>query len=243
MVEVAERGRKIATGMCRYSAFLARVRVFCLLATFDPQCLDPGVVPVGPFDVAYGEVRRCPPMHGTRFPHRVARPRQQADGGPGVPQDLGMTAQGPQHAGAADQDPALGGATAIPQQRVQDGQAAPRLPGQDQGETEAREDIGLPIHVSGFAREPARVLELLDRLTDIAPVPEDHADGLVGDCGLRRRRVLGQHLTSGCKRFRWPRQRQGLQLVGIPGRLNAVWADRHPTNRIEYLSIPSMPSN
>ncbi len=61
------------------------------------------------------------------------------------------------------------------------------------------------IGVSGLAREPARILKLLDRFTDIAEVPQDHADGLVRDRGLRRRRVLSQHLTSGREGFRWPR--------------------------------------
>ena len=81
----------------------------------------------------------------------------------------------------------------------------PGLPGQNQGHGQAGGNIGLPVQVPGLAREPARVLELLDRLTDIAEVLEDHARRLVRDRRLRRRRVPGQHLTGGGEGLRWPR--------------------------------------
>ena len=216
VVEVGERGGQVAAGMRGQPAFLARVRVLQLLAAFDPQRLDPGVVPVGPLDIAHGEVHRRPPVQGTRFPDQVAGAGQQVDGGLGVPQGLGVTAQDVEDARPADQDPARRDAVAILQQGIQDGQAAPRLPGEDQGGSQAGRDIGFPVMVPGLAREPARVLELLDRLADIAEVPENHPRGLVRDGGLGRWRVPGQHLTGGGERLRRPRQRQGQQLVRLP---------------------------
>ena len=205
MVQVGELGGEIATGMRRYSAFLARHRVLQELATFDPQCLDPGVVTVGPLDITQGEIHPRSPVQGTRFPDRVAGTRQQVDGGLGVPQSLGVAAQDPQGVRPADQDLARLDAAVALHQGVQDRQAAPRLPRQNIGETQAGQNIGLVIGVAGLAREPARILKLLDRFTDIAEVPQDHAGGLVRDRGLRRRRVLSQHLTSGREGFRWPR--------------------------------------
>jgi len=137
-------------------------------------------------------------VHGTRFPDQIACAGQQVDGGLGVPQNLGIAAQNPQGAGPADQDSASQDAAAALYQGVQDGQAAPRLPGENPGGTQAGQDIGLLIQVPGLTREPARLLILLDRFTDIAVVPEDHGDGVVRDRGLRGRRMLSQHLTSGC---------------------------------------------
>ncbi len=76
------------------------------------------------------------------------------------------------------------------QQVVQDRQAAPRLPGQDQGHAQA----GRRRRIRGPGPRPCvrtgGVLELLDRLADIAEVPEDHAGGLVRHRGLRRRGFL-----------------------------------------------------
>ena len=130
VVEVGERGGQVAAGVRGQSAFLAGGRVLQLLAAFEPQRLDPGVVPVGSLDVAHGEVHRCSPVQGTRFPDQVARAGQQADGGLGVPQRLGVAAQDPEGVDPADQDPARGDAAAALHQGVQDRQAAPRLPGQ-----------------------------------------------------------------------------------------------------------------
>jgi hypothetical protein len=205
MVEVGERGREIATGMRRYSAFLAHHRVLHVLAARGPQRLDPGIVPVSPLDVAQGEICCCPVVQSTRFPDQVASARQQVDRCLRIPQSLGIAAQDPEGVGPADQDLADRDAAAALHQGVQDRQATSRLPGQDPGRTQAGQDIGLLIQVSGLAREPARVPELLDRFTDIAVVPEDHARGLVRDRGLRRRRVLSQHLTSDREGFRWLR--------------------------------------
>jgi len=87
---------------------------------------------------------------------------------------------------------------------VEERQAAPRLPSQNPGDTQAPEDVGLSIQISGLAREPVRILQLLDRFIDIAEVSEDHTGRLVRDRCLRRRRVLGQHLTSGRECLRWP---------------------------------------
>ena len=166
-------------------------------------------------------------MQGTRFPDRIAGTGEQADGGPGVPQGLGVAAQDVEDAGPADQDPARQDAAAALQQGIQNRQAAPRLPGQDQGGAQAGRDIGFPVQVPGLAREPARVLELLDRLADITEVSENHPGGLVRDGGLGRRGVPGQHLTSGGEGLRRPRQRQGQQLVWLPGHRNGVRDGRH----------------
>jgi hypothetical protein len=210
------------------SALQAGECVVCSLAAFEPQCLDPGVVSVGPLDIAHGEVYRCSVVQRTRLPDQVACVGQQAHGGLGVPQRLGVAAEDQEGADPADQDPAReDSATAALHQGVQDRQATPGLPGQHQRHAEAGRDIGFPVPVSGLAREPARGLELLDRLTDIAEVPEDHADRLVRDRRLQRRRVPGQHVTGGGKRLRWPRQCQGQQLVWFPGHWSGVRNDRH----------------
>ena len=102
----------------------------------------------------------------------------------------------------ADQDAAREDAAAAAlHQGVQDRQATPGLADVHQGHAQAGRDVRLPIRVPGLAREPARGLELLDRLTDIAKVPEDHAGRLVRGRRLRRRRVPGQHLTGRSERL------------------------------------------
>ena len=93
VVEVGERGRQVAAGVRGQSALLAGGCVVRLLAAFEPQRFDPGVVAVRPFDIAQGEVDRCSPVQGTCFPDRVAGAGQQADGSSGVPQGLGVMAQ------------------------------------------------------------------------------------------------------------------------------------------------------
>ena len=227
VVEVGERGGEVAPGVRGQSTFLARNRILQLLAAFDPQRLRPSVVPVGSFDIAHGEVHRCPPVQGTRFPDQIAGSGEQADGGLGIPQGLGVAAQDVADAGPADQDPAGRDAVAALQQGIQYRQAAPRLPGQHQGGTQAGRDVGFPVKVPGLAREPARVLELLDRLADITEVSVNHPGGLMRDGGLRRWRVPGQHLTGGSERLRRPRQRQGQQLIWLPGHRNGVRDGRH----------------
>ena len=209
------------------SAFLAGGCVVRLLTAFEPQRLDPGVVPVSPLDIAHGEVDGCSPVQGTRFPDQIAGTGEQADGGAGVPQGLGVAAQDVEDAGPADQDPAGRDAVAALQQGIENRQAAPRLPGQDQGGAQAGRDIGFPVQVPGLAREPARVLELLDRLADITEVSENHPGGLVRDGGLCRRGMPGQHLTRGGEGLRRPRQRQGQQLVWLPGHRGGVRDGRH----------------
>ena len=205
IVEVGERSREVTTGMSRQPAFLARRRVIRLLTAFGPQGLDPGVVSVGPVDVAHGEVRRGPVVQGTRFPDQVARVRQQVNGGPRVPQSLGVATHDPQSVGLADQNPAGWDTAAVTQRRVEDSQSMPRLPGQEQGHAQAREDVGFPVHVSGLARKPLRGLQLADCFTDITEVPEYHADRLVRDRGLRRGGVPSQHRAGGGEGFRWLR--------------------------------------
>ena len=166
MVEVGEGGGEVAAGVRGYSAFLARVRVLQLLATFELQRLDPGVVSVGSLDIAHGEVCRCSVVQRTRFPDQVACAGQQVDGGLGVPQSLGVAAQDKKAPTLRIRiRPAGTPRLLCSSQGVQDRQAALRLPGQNQGHAQAGRDIGLPIQVSGLAREPARGLELLDRLT------------------------------------------------------------------------------
>jgi len=103
----------------------------------------------------------------TRFPDQVASARQQVYGGLCVPQSLGIAAQDPQGVGPADQDLAGWDAVAALHQGVQDRQATPRLPGQNPGRTQAGLDIRFLIQVSGLARGPTRIPELLDRFTDI----------------------------------------------------------------------------
>ena len=203
MVEVGKGGRQITAGVRRYCAFLARGRILQMLATGSPQRLDPGVIPVSPPDITQGQICRGSPVPGTHFPDQVAWARQQVNGGLGVPQGLGVAAEVVQGAGPADQDFAGRDAPALLHHGVQDRQAAPGLPGHYQGGTQAGEDLGLVIGVSGLAREPARLFKLLDRFTDIAEIPEYHSDRLVGDRGLRRRRLPSQHLASGREGFRW----------------------------------------
>ena len=226
MVQVGERGREIATGMRRYAAFLAHHGVLHALAARGPQRLDPGVVPVSPLDITQGEIRRCPVVQRTCFPDQVASAGQQVYGGLRVPQSLGIAAQDPQGVGPADQDLAGRDAATALHQGVQNGQATSRLPGQNPGRAQAGQDIGLLIQVSGLAREPARIPELLDRFTDIAVVPQDHAGGLVRDRGLRRRRVLSQHL---------PERPRGLPMAAIaPG--PAAHPPRPPERRAGRLT-------
>ena len=205
MVEVGKGGREITAGVRQYCAFLARGRILQVLATCGPQRLDPGVIPVGPPDITQGQVRRGSPVPGTHFPDQVAWARQQVNGALGVPQGLGVAAEVIQGACPADQDFAGRDAAALQYHGVQDRQAAPGLPGHYPSGTQAGEDLGLVIGVSGLAREPARIFKLLDRFTDIAEIPEHHGDHLVGDRGLRRRRLPSQYLTSGREGFRWPR--------------------------------------
>ena len=232
MVKVGKRGGKVAAGISRYSAFLARGRVVRLLPAFDPQCLGPGIVPVGPLDIPHGEVYRCPPDHGTRFPDQIACASQQPDGSLGVPQRLGVAAENIVGADPSDQDTASRDAAAACQQGVQDRKAAPRLTGQNQGHGQTGGNVGLPVQVTGFMREATRGLELLYSLADIAEILEDNPRRLVCDRSLRRRRVPSQHLAGGGEGLRWPRQRQGQQLVRIPSRRNGIRCDRHLTNRI-----------
>jgi hypothetical protein len=227
VVEVGERGGQVATGMCGQTAFLARVRILQLLTAFGPQRLDPGVVPVGPLDVAHGEVDRCSPVQGTCLPDQIAGAGEQADCGLGIPQGLGVTAQDVADGGPADQDPACRDAVAALEQGIQYRQAAPRLPGQHQGGGQTGRDIGFPVKISSLARGPARLLELVDRLTDITEVSENEPGGLVRDGGLCRGRVLGQHLMGGGERLRRPRQGQGQQLVWLPGHRGGVRDGRH----------------
>jgi len=228
MIEVGEGGGEVAPDVRGQPALQAGERVVCSLAALEPQRLDPGVVPVGPRDIAHGEVYRCSVVQRTRRPDQVTCAGQQAHGGLGVPQRLGVAAQEVKGADPADQDPAReDAATAALHQGVQDRQATPGLAGQHQGHAQAGRDIRLPVRVPGLAREPARDLELRDRLADVAEVPEDHAGRLVRDRRLRRRGAPGQHLAGGGESFRRPRQRQGQQLVGLPGHWGAVRNDRH----------------
>ena len=227
MVEVGERSGEVPAGVRGQSAFLAGGCVVRLLAAFEPQRLHPSVVPVSPLDVAHSEVDRCLPVQGTRFPDQVARPGELANCGPGVPQGLGIAAQDVADSGPADQDPAGQDATAALQQGIQNRQAAPGLPSQNQGGAQAGGDIGFPVQVPGLAREPARILELLDRFPDIAEVSEDQPGRLVRDSGLRRRRMPGQHLTGGGEGLRWLRQCQRQQFVRFPSHQRAVSDDRH----------------
>ncbi len=205
IVEVGERGGEIAAGVHRYRAFLAREGILRLVSAFDPQCLDPGIVPVGPLDITQGEVRCCSPVHGPRFPGQIVRAGQHVDGGLDVPQSFGMAAQDPQGTAPAEQHFPCWDAPAALHHRVKDRQAAPRLPGQNPGGTQAGLDVGFSIQVSGPAREPEGILKLPDRFTHIAEVPEDQADGIVRHRGLRRRGLLSQHLTSDRKGLPWPR--------------------------------------
>ena len=93
MVEVGEGGGEVASDVRGQSALQAGECVVCSLAAFEPQCLDPGVVPVGPLDIAHGEVYRCSLVQRTRLPDQVACVGQQAHGGLGVPQRLGVAAE------------------------------------------------------------------------------------------------------------------------------------------------------
>jgi hypothetical protein len=227
VVEVGERGRQVAAGVRGQSALLAGGCVVRLLAAFEPQRFDAGVVAVRPFDIAQGKVDRCSPVQGTCFPDRVTGAGQQADGSSGVSQGLGVMAQDVADAGPADQDPARGDAVAALQQGIQNRQAASRLPSEHQGGGQAGRDIGFPVEIPGLACNPARVLELFDRFADITEVSENHPGGLMRDGGLGSRGVPGQHLMSGGKRLRRPRQRQGQQLIWLPGHRNGVRVGRH----------------
>ena len=227
VVEVGERGGEVAPGVCGQSALFAHVRVLQLLTAFGPQRLDPGVVPVGPLDIAHGQVHRCSPVQGTRFPDQIASAGEQVDGGLGVPQGLSVAAQDVADSGPADQDPTGEDAVASLQHGIQNRQPAPRLPGQNQGGAQAGRDIRFPVKIPGLTREPACILELFDRFTDITEVSENHPGGLVRDGGLRRRRVPGQHLTGSGQSLRRPGQGQGQQLVWLPDRRNGVRDGRH----------------
>ena len=163
--------------------------------------------------------------------NQVARVRQQVNGGPRVSQSLGVATHDPQSVGLADQNPAGWDTPAVTQRRVEDSQSMPRLPGQEQGHAQAREDVGFPVHVSGLARKPLRGLQLADCFTDITEVPEYHADRLVRDRGLRRGGVPSQHCAGGGEGFRWLRQRQRQQLVRLPGHRAGVRVG-HLTDRI-----------
>jgi len=227
VVEVSERSGEVAPGVRGQSALLARGCVLGVLAAFGVQRLGPRVVPVGPLDIAHGQVHRGPPDHGTHFPDQVARAGQQPDGGLGVAQRLGVATQDPQGADPADQDPAGQDATAAPDQIVQDRQAALGLAAQNQGHGQAGGDVGLALQVSGLTGEPAGLPELADRLADITEVPEDHASRLVRHGGLRRRRMPGQHLAGRGQRLRRPRQGQGQELVWLPGPWGGSGHGRH----------------
>ena len=128
MIKVGEGGGEVASDVRGQSALQAGERVVCSLAAFEPQCLDPGVVAVGPLDVAHGEVHRCSVVQRTRLPNQVACAGQQAHGGLGVPQRFGVAAEDMKGADPADQDPAReDAATAALHQGVQDRQATPGL--------------------------------------------------------------------------------------------------------------------
>ena len=116
-----------------------------------------------------------------------------------------MATQDPQGTAPADQHFAGWDAAAALHQSVQDGQATPRLPGENPGGAQAGLDVGFPVQVSGLAREPARIVELPDRFTHIPEVPEDQAGGIVRYRGLCRRRALSQHLTRDREGLPWPR--------------------------------------
>ena len=105
MVEMGECGREVTTGVRGQSALLAGGCVVRLLAAFEPQRLHLSVVSVSPRDVAHSEIHRCAPVQGTRFPNQVASTGEQANGGPGVPQGLGIAAQDIADACPTDQDP------------------------------------------------------------------------------------------------------------------------------------------
>ena len=104
IIEVGEGGGEVASDVCGQSALQAGERVICSLAAFEPQCLDLGVVAVGLFDIAHGEVHRCPVVQRTRLPDQVAGAGQQAHCGPGVLQCLGVAAEDKKGGDPADQD-------------------------------------------------------------------------------------------------------------------------------------------
>ena len=205
MVEVGQRRGEVTTGMRGQAAFLARGSILQLLAALGVQGFGPGVVQVGSLDMAQGQVHRRSPVQGPRLPDQVTRSGQQADGGLDVLQGLGVAAENVEGADPADQDPAREDTATALQQVVQDRQAAPGLAGQHQRHGQARRDVGFPVQLPGAAREPARRLELCDRLIDIAEVFEDHAGRLVRDRGLCGGRMPGEDLTGGDEGFRWPR--------------------------------------
>ena len=206
MVKVSERRGKITTGMRGHSALLSRRRVLHLLAALRVQFLGQCVISVGPADIAHGQVHRGPPDDGTGFPHQVTRAGQQADRGLGVPERLGIATQDMEGADPADQDPAARDATiAGSYQVVQDGQATPRLAGQDHGHAKARRDIRCPLEIARLTCETACGLEFLDSLPDVAEILEHYAGRLVRHRGLQCRRVSGQQFASRGKGLRWPR--------------------------------------
>lgn len=205
VVEVGQRSGKVAAGVRGQAAFLARGGVLQLLAAFRVQGLGPGIVQVGPFDMAHGQVHSGPPVQRARFPNQVTRAGQQADGGLHIAQGLGVAAENIERADPADQDPAGQHTVTALQQGVENRQSAPGLTGQHQRHAQARRDIGLPVQVAGAAGEPARGLELSDRLADIAEVLEDYAGRLMRYRGLRGRGMPGEHLARGDEGLRWPR--------------------------------------
>ena len=227
VVKVGERGGEVAAGVCRFGAFLADVRVLQVLPARRVQGFGAGVVLVGSLGITQDGVRHGPVVQGPRLPYRVTRTGQQVDRGLGVPQRVGTASQHPEGVGPADQDPAGRDATVVPHQGVQDRQAALRLPGQEPGHAQARADVGLPIQVPRPAGEPARVLELPDRVVYVTEMPQHHAGRLVRDGRLRRRRVLRQHLAGGGQGFRRARQSQGEQFVRLPGQGDGLRGDRH----------------
>ena len=161
-------------------------------------------------------------MQGARFPYQVARTAKQVDGGLGVPQRLGMTAQDPERVAPANQESPGGHAAAATQHLVEQDKAALCLPGQEQGHAQAREDVGLSGEISRLARQPACFPQFVNGFIDVTKVPENHADHLMGNRSLGRRGMLRQCVTGIRKRFRWFGQRPGQQFVRIPRHLSPL---------------------